>query len=129
MKSSIMFFVLLAITVFQVGKFIQLFSTLFGSFIVALTKGWLLSLVLMSSIPLIAAAGAAMSLVIFKSSNRGQKAYAQAGTVVEHTVGSIRTVCLNSTQLFAFGAVLFIALNSSSPSLFCLSYQLSGCVF
>ncbi|KAG6497791.1 hypothetical protein ZIOFF_045697 [Zingiber officinale] len=91
-QSSIMFFVLLAITVFQVGKFIQLCATLFGSFIVALTKGWLLSLVLMSSIPLIAAAGAAMSLVIFKSSNRAQKAYAQAGTVVEHTVGSIRTV-------------------------------------
>ncbi|XP_042405057.1 ABC transporter B family member 11-like [Zingiber officinale] len=76
----------------KVGKFIQLCATLFGSFIVALTKGWLLSLVLMSSIPLIAAAGAAMSLVIFKSSNRAQKAYAQAGTVVEHTVGSIRTV-------------------------------------
>lgn len=84
----------------------------------------------MSSIPLIAAAGAAMSLVIFKSSNRGQKAYAQAGTVVEHTVGSIRTVWLNSMQLFVFGAVLlFIVLNSSPPSLFCLPYQLSGCVF
>ncbi|KAG6519902.1 hypothetical protein ZIOFF_016931 [Zingiber officinale] len=67
-------------------------STLFGSFIVALTKGWLLSLVLMSRIPLIAATGAAMSLVIFKSSNSGQKAYAQAGTMVEHTVGSIRTL-------------------------------------
>ncbi|KAG6489485.1 hypothetical protein ZIOFF_050755 [Zingiber officinale] len=64
------------------------------SFIVALTKGWLLSLILMSSIPLIAAAGAAMSLVIFKSSNSGQKAYAQAGTMVEHTVGSIRTLII-----------------------------------
>ncbi|RWV98409.1 hypothetical protein GW17_00038748, partial [Ensete ventricosum] len=77
---------------FQVGKCLQLAATFFGSFVVAFTKGWLLSLVLMASIPLIVIAGAAMSLIVFRSSNRGQKAYAEAGTVVEHTVGSIRTV-------------------------------------
>ncbi|CAL9081642.1 unnamed protein product, partial [Musa textilis] len=77
---------------FQVGKCLQLAATFFGSFVVAFTKGWLLSLVLTASIPLIVIAGAAMSLIIFRSSSRGQKAYAEAGTVVEHTVGSIRTV-------------------------------------
>ncbi|WOK97290.1 ABC transporter B family member 11-like [Canna indica] len=76
----------------KVGKFIQLLSTFFGSFIVAFTSGWLLSLVLLSCIPLIIISGAVMSLLIFRSSNRGQKAYAEAGTIVEHTVGSIRTV-------------------------------------
>ncbi|CAL9138668.1 unnamed protein product [Musa acuminata var. zebrina] len=80
------------ICLFQVGKCLQLAATFFGSFVVAFTKGWLLSLVLIASLPLTVIAGAAMSLIIFRSSTRGQKAYAEAGIVVEHTVGSIRTV-------------------------------------
>ncbi|CAD5194629.1 unnamed protein product [Musa acuminata subsp. malaccensis] len=76
----------------KVGKCLQLAATFFGSFVVAFTKGWLLSLVLIASLPLTVIAGAAMSLIIFRSSTRGQKAYAEAGIVVEHTVGSIRTV-------------------------------------
>ncbi|CAL9202553.1 unnamed protein product [Musa hybrid cultivar] len=76
----------------KVGKCLQLAATFFGSFVVAFTKGWLLSLVLIASLPLTVIAGAAMSLIIFRSSTSGQKAYAEAGIVVEHTVGSIRTV-------------------------------------
>nr|CAD1842579.1 unnamed protein product [Ananas comosus var. bracteatus] len=76
----------------EVAKFIQLVSTFFGGFIVAFTKGWLLSLVMLSSIPPIVIAGATMSLTISRLSTRGQAAYAEAGNVVEQTVGSIRTV-------------------------------------
>ncbi|KAG1347012.1 ABC transporter B family member 4 [Cocos nucifera] len=76
----------------EVGKFMQLFSTFFGGFIIAFTKGWLLSLVMLSSIPPIVIAGSIMSYLISKLSNRGQAAYAEAGNVVEQTVGSVRTV-------------------------------------
>ncbi|URD88213.1 ABC transporter B family member [Musa troglodytarum] len=91
----------------KVGKCLQLAATFFGSFVVAFTKGWLLSLVLTASIPLIVIAGAAMSLIIFRSSSRGQKAYAEAGTVVEHTVGSIRTVRKDSLLHSAFKVAAF----------------------
>ncbi|KAM1012157.1 hypothetical protein ACFX13_048214 [Malus domestica] len=76
----------------KVGKFLQLFSTFIGGFIIAFIKGWLLTLVMLSSIPLLVAAGAAMSIIISKMATRGQSAYAKAAIVVEQTIGSIRTV-------------------------------------
>ncbi|XP_031490564.1 ABC transporter B family member 11-like [Nymphaea colorata] len=76
----------------KVGKFVQLVSTFFGGFVIAFSKGWLLTLVMLASIPLIVIAGGAMSITISRLSTRGQAAYAEAGIVVEQTVGSIRTV-------------------------------------
>ncbi|CAA3003403.1 ABC transporter B family member 9-like [Olea europaea subsp. europaea] len=76
----------------KVGKFIQFSSTFIGGFIIAFCKGWLLSLVLCSCIPALAIAGGCMSLLMTKMSSRGQVAYAEAGNVVEQTVGAIRTV-------------------------------------
>ncbi|KAF8401217.1 hypothetical protein HHK36_012146 [Tetracentron sinense] len=76
----------------KVGKFIQLVSTFFGGFVIAFIKGWLLTLVMLSSIPPLVISGAAMSLVIAKMASRGQTAYSHAATIVEQTIGSIRTV-------------------------------------
>ncbi|PKA59129.1 ABC transporter B family member 9 [Apostasia shenzhenica] len=76
----------------KVGKFIQLVSTFCGGFIIAFVRGWLLTLILMSSLPFIVMAGAAMSLTISRLSARGQSAYTEAGNVVDQTVGSIRTI-------------------------------------
>ncbi|KAL6637974.1 hypothetical protein ACP70R_025546 [Stipagrostis hirtigluma subsp. patula] len=76
----------------KVGKFLQLVSTFLGGFIIAFARGWLLSLVMLSSIPLVVISAAAMSLIVSKLSNRSQMAYAEAGKVVEQTIGSIRTV-------------------------------------
>ncbi|XP_060672571.1 ABC transporter B family member 9 [Ziziphus jujuba] len=76
----------------KVGKFIQQITTFFGGFIIAFIKGWLLALVLLSCIPCIALAGGMMATRIAKMASRGQLAYADAGNVVEQTVGSIRTV-------------------------------------
>lgn len=83
----------------QVGKFIQLISTFIGGFIIAFIKGWLLTLVMLSAIPLIVAAGASMAIIIAKTASRGQTAYAQAANIVEQTVGSIRTVCQSSLYM------------------------------
>ncbi|XP_052302906.1 ABC transporter B family member 11 isoform X7 [Populus trichocarpa] len=76
----------------KVGKFIQLLSTFFGGFAIAFVQGWLLTLVMLSSIPLIVIAGAAMSIMISRKASLGQTAYAKAAIVVEQTLGSIRTV-------------------------------------
>ncbi|KAF9615867.1 hypothetical protein IFM89_026770 [Coptis chinensis] len=75
----------------KVGKFIQLFSTFTGGFAIAFTKGWLLTLVLLSSIPFLVISGALMAIVVSKMASRGQVAYSQAGIVVDQTAGSIRT--------------------------------------
>ena len=77
----------------QVGKFVQLISTFVGGFVIAFIKGWLLTLVMLSSIPLLVASGAVVSIIISKLASNGQNAYAKAANVVEQTIGSIRTVC------------------------------------
>ncbi|GFY88632.1 P-glycoprotein 9 [Actinidia rufa] len=76
----------------KVGKFIQLSSSFIGGFIVALAGGWLLSLVLLSCIPALVAGVGAIGIILTKMSRREQLAYAEAGNVVEQTVGAIRTV-------------------------------------
>ncbi|XP_073064615.1 LOW QUALITY PROTEIN: ABC transporter B family member 4 [Primulina eburnea] len=76
----------------KVGKFIQLLATFLGGFVIAFIKGWLLTLVLLSSIPPLVLSGALMSIVLSRMSSSGQNAYAKAAVVVEQTIGSIRTV-------------------------------------
>ncbi|KAJ1418724.1 P-loop containing nucleoside triphosphate hydrolase [Sesbania bispinosa] len=76
----------------KVGQFIQLVATFFGGFVIAFIKGWLLTVVMLSCIPLLVLSGAMMSMVITKASSSGQAAYSTAASVVEQTIGSIRTV-------------------------------------
>ncbi|KAJ3676007.1 hypothetical protein LUZ60_003419 [Juncus effusus] len=76
----------------KVGKFIQLVTTFFGGFIVAFVQGWLLTLVMLSTIPPLVIAGAVMSTIVAKMASLGQAAYAEASVVVEQTISSIRTV-------------------------------------
>ncbi|KAI3864925.1 hypothetical protein MKW92_005942 [Papaver armeniacum] len=76
----------------KVGKFIQLLSTFISSYAIAFTKGWLLSLLVLSCIPPLAITGIFMSKYISRLSLQGQAANAEASEVVEQTVGAIRTV-------------------------------------
>ncbi|KAF8730446.1 hypothetical protein HU200_017024 [Digitaria exilis] len=76
----------------KVGKSIQLLSTFIGGFIIAFVRGWLLALVMLSSIPPIAIAGATVSRLMTRLSTRMQAKYGDAGNVVEQTLGAIRTV-------------------------------------
>ncbi|XP_023732609.1 ABC transporter B family member 21 [Lactuca sativa] len=76
----------------KVGTFIQLASTFFGGFMIAFSKGWLLSIVLLSSIPLLVISAAFMIVVMEKLKSKGQTAYSLGATVVEQTISSIRTV-------------------------------------
>ncbi|XP_029129524.1 ABC transporter B family member 4 isoform X2 [Cajanus cajan] len=76
----------------KVGKFIQYVACFFGGIVIAFINGWLLSLVLLSSLPLLVLSGSIMSIAFAKMASRGQAAYSEAATVVERTIGSIRTV-------------------------------------
>ncbi|KAG7995640.1 hypothetical protein I3843_01G120500 [Carya illinoinensis] len=76
----------------KVRKFIQLVGTFIGGFVIAFVKGLLLALVMLSSFPLLVISAAAMSIIIGKMASNGQTAYSVAATVVEQTIGSIRTV-------------------------------------
>ncbi|KAL6884597.1 hypothetical protein ACP4OV_010533 [Aristida adscensionis] len=76
----------------KVGMSIQLLSTFIGGFIIAFVRGWLLALVMLSSIPPIVVAGATVSKLMTRLSTRMQVKYADAGNVVEQTLGAIRTV-------------------------------------
>ncbi|KAK1378506.1 ABC transporter B family member 9 [Heracleum sosnowskyi] len=76
----------------KVASFIRLMSTFIGGFVIAFIRGWLLTLVLTSCIPVILLTGGFIGKLMAKMSSRGQVAYAEAGNVVEQTIGAIRTV-------------------------------------
>lgn len=81
-----------ALVIFQVGQFIQNISSFLGGFVIAFVRGWLLTLVLLCSVPPIAISGALMMKLLSTLSSHEQTAYSQAATIVEQTIGSIRTV-------------------------------------
>ncbi|VFQ97082.1 unnamed protein product [Cuscuta campestris] len=76
----------------KAGKFIQFTSTFIGGFVIAFIKGWLLALILSSSIPALVIVGGFMTSLMSKMSSRGQVAYAHAGNIVEQTIRGIKTV-------------------------------------
>ena len=91
-------------------------STFMGGFVIAFVRGWLLALVLTSCIPAVLIAGGFMGLIMAKMSSRSQVAYAEAGNVVEQTIGAIRTVCHpynNYAYLYLMGICNFMYLFST----------------
>ncbi|PNT70777.1 hypothetical protein BRADI_2g17710v3 [Brachypodium distachyon] len=76
----------------KVGKFLHLFTTFLGGFVVAFIKGWLLTLVMLSTIPPIIFAAGIVSKMMSKVSSEGLESYSDAGDIVEQTIGSIKTV-------------------------------------
>ncbi|KAF8387606.1 hypothetical protein HHK36_026259 [Tetracentron sinense] len=119
----------------KVGKFVQLVSTFVGGFVIAFIKGWLLTLVMLSSIPLLVISGAFMSILMSKMASREQTNYSQAAIVVEQTIGSIRTVAsftgekqaiasYNASLMSAYKSGIHGGLTSGIGigSIFCISY-------
>ena len=68
---------------------------------IAFVRGWHLAVVLLFCIPAIVAAAGAASLIMSRMSSRAQNAYAEAGNVVEQTIGAIRTVRIGLRPLFS----------------------------
>ncbi|XP_051225560.1 ABC transporter B family member 3-like [Lolium perenne] len=76
----------------KAGKLLQLASAFFGGFIIAFTRGWLLTLVMLTSLPLVAIAAAVSGQMLTRVSNKRLTSYSDAADTVEQTIGSIRTV-------------------------------------
>uniref|UniRef100_A0A0E0KMH3 MDR-like ABC transporter n=1 Tax=Oryza punctata TaxID=4537 RepID=A0A0E0KMH3_ORYPU len=77
----------------KVGRFIQLVSTFLTGLVLALSRGWLLTVVVMASIfPLMFIALSVLSRSMSVLSARAQAANAEAASVAEQTIGDIRTV-------------------------------------
>ncbi|KAF9899271.1 Multidrug resistance protein 1 [Linnemannia zychae] len=93
----------------KVGICLSSLATFVAGFIIAFTHGWRMSLVLLTSVPLMAAAGALMAKYAGESSADGQDSYAAAGGLAEQAIGSIRTVVAfggQKRELRKFNAVL-----------------------
>ncbi|KAJ0743385.1 putative ABC-type xenobiotic transporter [Helianthus annuus] len=102
--------------ILQVGKFIQLMSTFVGGFVIAFFNGWLLTLVMLTSIPPLVICGGIMSVTVSKMASREQNAYAKAANIVEQTIGSIKMVAAFSGEKKAveeYNKFLVDAYNSS----------------
>jgi len=84
----------------QAGKILQLSSSFFGGFVIAFTRGWLLTLVMLTSLPLIAIAGAVSAQFLTKVSSKKLTSYGDAGDTVEQTIGAIQTVSSNYANKF-----------------------------
>ncbi|KAG0351616.1 ATP-binding cassette, sub-B (MDR TAP), member 4, partial [Podila minutissima] len=76
----------------KVGMSLMSLATFVAGFAVAFSNGWRMSLVLLTSVPLMAICGALMAKYTMESTSNGQGSYAKAGGLAEQAIGSIRTV-------------------------------------
>ncbi|KAF9371324.1 ATP-binding cassette, sub-B (MDR TAP), member 4, partial [Podila verticillata] len=76
----------------KVGMSLMSLATFIAGFAVAFSSGWRMSLVLLTSVPLMAVCGALMAKFTMESTANGQGSYAKAGGLAEQAIGSIRTV-------------------------------------
>ncbi|GMF09901.1 unnamed protein product [Phytophthora lilii] len=76
-------------------------STVVSGIVIALVKGWELTLILMAVVPFVAASGMIAKKVIVAATHSGIQSYAQAGAVAQESLSNIRTVHMfNSFQHF-----------------------------
>ena len=76
----------------KVGILIQSIATFVTGFIVAFTRGWQLTLVLCSVFPVLGTALMIFGKTIAKGQGAGSDHYAEAGSVAQEVISSIRTV-------------------------------------
>jgi ATP-binding cassette subfamily B (MDR/TAP) protein 1 len=80
------------------GLFITCVAQFIAGFIVAFVKGWNLAVVMLATIPIMAAVGGLMGYFITKYTLRSQDEYAEAGTIAEQVFSGIRTIYAFSLQ-------------------------------
>ncbi|KAG0076384.1 ATP-binding cassette, sub-B (MDR TAP), member 4, partial [Podila epicladia] len=76
----------------KIGMTVMSLTMFVAGFVIAFSNGWRMSLVLMSTVPLMAVCGALMAKYTTESSVEGQGSYAKAGGLAEQAISSIRTV-------------------------------------
>lgn len=76
----------------KAGLVLEALSSGITGIVIAFTKGWKLTLVMLACLPLIAIAGGIMIVFLKRAAARAQAMYASAGGVAEQALASIRTV-------------------------------------
>ncbi len=76
----------------KLGQVIHHTATFVGGMIIAMVKGWQLTLVIFSLTPLLAVCGAMFGKALANLSGGEQKAYSKAGAVANDAISGIRTV-------------------------------------
>eukprot|EP00897_Mesotaenium_endlicherianum_P004220 jgi/Mesen1/3826/ME000207S02835 len=75
-----------------IGNCIHHLSTFVVGYVIGLIKCWQLALVILAVTPVLMLSGKFQQAVLTGLASKGQEAYAEAGTIAEQTIGSIRTV-------------------------------------
>ncbi|KAJ3095022.1 ATP-binding cassette, sub-B (MDR TAP), member 4, partial [Phlyctochytrium bullatum] len=76
----------------KVGGAVQQLSAFIAGFIIAFVKGWKLALVLCCVFPVLAGVSILMAVTVKKSQSSGSDSYAEAGSIAQEVLSSIRTV-------------------------------------
>ncbi|GAX85324.1 hypothetical protein CEUSTIGMA_g12741.t1 [Chlamydomonas eustigma] len=76
----------------KLGQLIKSVATFFTGFILAFTRGWDMTLVMLGCIPLMGVMGAFMSRTTSRAAERENAAYAKASAVAQQSISQIRTV-------------------------------------
>ena len=76
----------------KLGLAIQFFATFVAGFIIGFVKGWKLAGVMLAIVPFLAISAAFLFKSVSKFATRSQELYAEAGSVAEQAIASIRTV-------------------------------------
>ncbi|KAJ3099209.1 ATP-binding cassette, sub-B (MDR TAP), member 4 [Phlyctochytrium bullatum] len=76
----------------KAGAVFQQVAAFLAGFVIAFVKGWRLALVLCAVFPLLAGVGILMATTIKRGQTRGSESYAQAGSIAQEVLSSIRTV-------------------------------------
>ncbi|KAF9092990.1 Multidrug resistance protein 1 [Mortierella sp. GBA35] len=76
----------------KVGLVLSNFTTFIAGFVIGFVRGWKLSLVLLSCVPLIGVCAALMTKFTVANASKGQDSYSKAGSVAEQAISSIRTI-------------------------------------
>ena len=71
---------------------ISVAGTFLSGFIIAFTKGWLMTLVCLAGIPLIGFAGYLYTRALQTKAKQFQKIYSKAGGIAQQAIFSIKTV-------------------------------------
>lgn len=80
------------------GLALQHTSTFLTGFIVAFTKGWDMTLVMVGCLPFLALAGMALAKLMARTSKKQNAAYTEAGAIVQQSLSQIRTVTAYNGQ-------------------------------
>ncbi|OIW21800.1 hypothetical protein TanjilG_10976 [Lupinus angustifolius] len=76
----------------KTGHAIRYLSQFIVGFAVGFTSVWQLTLLTLAVVPLIAIAGGAYTIIMSTLSEKGEKAYAEAGKVADEVISQVRTI-------------------------------------